>query len=31
VRQFSTNAFDAAWLPRTTRETYLALVAAYGT
>jgi adenosine deaminase len=31
VRQFSTNAFGAAWLPRTTRETYLALVAAYGT
>jgi adenosine deaminase len=30
MRRFSTNAFEAAWLPRATRDAYLAQVAAYG-
>ena len=30
MRRFSTNAFEAAWLPRATRDAYLARVAAYG-
>jgi adenosine deaminase len=30
LKQFSRNAFAAAWLPMTTRDTYLALVEAYG-
>jgi len=30
LRRFSANAFEAAWLPRTTRDAYLAQLAAYG-
>jgi adenosine deaminase len=30
MRRFSANAFEAAWLPRATRDAYLAQVAAYG-
>jgi adenosine deaminase len=30
LKQFSRNAFESAWLPRTTRDGYLALVEAYG-
>jgi adenosine deaminase len=29
LRQFSVNAFEAAWLPRSTRDAYLTLVAGY--
>jgi len=30
LKQLSANAFEAAWLPRTTRDKYLADLAAYG-